>query len=1098
MPPSAQRAAVFICNGEYWTVGFTGSTFSLRDLKGLNYIQRLLQYPGQYFPALELVAGPGVVQADPQSPATDIGALLDIPGVNVRLPDEGGEVLDQQARREYQRRYDELKEELEEASERRSVERADEIRLEMEFLEQEVRSALQKNKQTRRAPSEPERARISVKHAIKAALQRIADHDASLGDVLAHSIKTGRSCVYSPSAQNVLVWRFTAEHADEANHAQTFAPASAPRQPGLARLVTNQTTFVGREAERARLRKSLEQALGGRPTVVLIGGAPGVGKTRLAVEASVEAAERGLRVLRGDCYDREDAIPFGPVVEVLESALTEDPAGFKEALGADAAEMARLIPQLRRVFPDIPRPLETEPQQLRSFLFRAVLELLIRAAGNRPILIQLEDLHWADEGTLSLLTQFVRSVSAGSMMIIGTYRDNELDPDGFLARTIDELIRLHVVERITLEGLSRDAVAEMLTALSGHVPPEEVLGLIYSNTEGNPFFIEELFQHLVERGKLLDSNGEFCSSEDLAEVDIPQSLRLVIGRRLAALSDQTQRILSTAAVIGRSFPLDLLEAAVRAEVDWLLDRVEEAEKAGLVSSTLEGSQARFHFSHELIRRAAIANLSGPRRQRVHLQVAEAIERTHAENLEDHASDLAHHLWQAGSAADVGKTRTYLAMAGNRAVEQGAYEAALPLLQNALELVKKCSDSAERAELELDLQINYGRAMWATKGYYVPEVGNAYQRANELCARSDPRLLAVLNGLHAYHCVRGEHPIAKTYAEQIIHLAALHQNEGLVSGAYFSSGLTNFFMGRFAAAHADFEQGISLYDRVKHGSIARKIGQDPCVCCLCYDAMTLGMLGYQAQAEERSESALRLAREIGDPFTLTWCIANTIFKRAIFHENRPVDEMEQEGLALAKEHGFVFYENLIANYGVVLGYQGVRRHRIPNQSRPGTRVSQTGYDLAGTWARCEIAEHLGRRGKSEIGAALLVEASALAERNEERFAEPEIYRIKGELALQGIAVDSVSAAQTKAVQLDAEGSFRKAIEVASQLGAKVLEMRAVISLSCLLINRDRRQEARRMLKRHYDWFTEGFDSPELKAARGLLDELATATWLDERT
>jgi len=266
-----------------------------------------------------------------------------------------------------------------------------------------------------------------------------------------------------------------------------------------------------------------------------------------------------------------------------------------------------------------------------------------------------EDVHWADEGTLSLLNHIARSISKIPVLILGTFRDNEVDSGGPLARTLDELLRIHMLERISLRGLSQSAVSEMISALSGKEPTQQVVNLIYSGTSGNPFFVEELFRHLVERGKLMDASGNFRQDLDLTEIDVPQSLRIVIGRRLARLSEEARKILGPAAVIGRSFTFQLLEASTSIDADSLLDSVEEVEKAGLIYSTLGYPEASFQFSHELIRSAVLSDLSAPRRQRLHLNVVSGIERVHANALEDQAGNLAHHLWQAGCAADPDKT-----------------------------------------------------------------------------------------------------------------------------------------------------------------------------------------------------------------------------------------------------------------------------------------------------------------------------------------------------------------------------------------------------------------------------------------------------------
>ena len=445
-----------------------------------------------------------------------------------------------------------------------------------------------------------------------------------------------RSVAIFANPQNPIAWQFSVGGVPSAV-AEITAPVFTRPENSLVQSLADRTTFVGREAERAVLRRLLERTLRGEGGVAMIGGALGVGKTRISAEFAAEASNRGFITLVGSCYDRENSLPFNPFVEILESAMAQSPSqeAFRAALGDDAGEMARLMPQLRRLFPDIPPPLEISPEQSRRILFNAVVELLGRTAATGPMLLLFEDLHWADEGTLSLLNHIARSISKMPVLMVGTFRDNEIDSAGPFARTLDELLRIHMLERISLRGLPQDAVAEMIEALSGKMPPPKVVSLIYSGTDGNPFFVEELFRHLVERGKLMDTAGEFREDFNLAEIDVPQSLRLVIGRRLARLSEDARKILAPAAVIGRSFTFELLEASSNMNADSLLDYVEEAEKAGLIYSTLGYPEASFQFSHELIRQAVLSELSAPRRQRLHLNVVEGIERIHANTLEDH-------------------------------------------------------------------------------------------------------------------------------------------------------------------------------------------------------------------------------------------------------------------------------------------------------------------------------------------------------------------------------------------------------------------------------------------------------------------------------
>jgi predicted ATPase len=1095
-PVAGAQTGVFARNGEYWTVGYGDARFSLKDIKGLGYIQRLLQHPGEEFHSLDLLSGSGS-SAPAEDKSADKTSLLGDPIVSVGGLGHAGEMLDAKAKQEYQRRLGELREELEDLRERGDETRAAKVESEIDFLQREIAGAVGLGGRDRFAGSAAERARLNVTRAIKSALQKISEHHSQLGELLGRSIRTGSFSCYLANPRTSVSWRFTLDEAIKpSTGVEVTAPVFSRSETSLVQSLADRTTFVGREAERSVLRRMLERVLGGVGRVAMIGGVLGVGKTRIAAEFAAEASARGFFTLIGGCYDRDNALPFNPFVEMLESAMAQStsPNAFLAALGDDAGEMARLMPQLRRLFPQIPPPLELSPEQSRRILFNAVLELLGRTAASGPLLLLFEDLHWADEGTLSLLNHIARSISNIPVLLLGTFRDNEIDSAAPLARTLDELLRIHMLERISLRGLPQTAVAEMIRALSGREPPHEVVNFIYSGTDGNPLFVEELFRHLVERGKLIDASGEFRRDLNFAEIDVPQSLRLVIGRRLARLSNEARKILGPAAVLGRSFTFELLEASTNIDADSLLDYVEEVEKAGLIYSTLGYPEATFQFSHELIRSAVLSELSAPRRQRLHLNVVSGIERVHANALEDQAANLAHHLWQAGRAADPDKTVQFLALAAQQALKQSAYDGALRYFQNALELLKALPYSPERARRELDIQLDYGLALLATKGWYAHEMGSTYRRAHELCQSLDDdlRLFSVLSGLWSYHLVRGEHTMATSYTDEMFRLAPRMQNEGMLIQAAWASGCSRFFKGQFAGAHASFERGRGLYDRQRHRALAFQFGQDPAVSCHCFDAMTLWTLGYPDQAEKEAQEAIRLARDLEYPFTLTWCLSMIGMYYTMRHDYAGAERVVTEGLTLTQEYGFSFFaESLIAYRAIGSAAQGRIDQLTAGGGNPGG-YSAAGYELAHTWARSATAEALGNLGQVDVALALLAEAREVMERNDERYVESEIHRIHGELKLKQVARGSSTPADVPKAESEAEQSFLKAIDIARERGAKTLELRAANSLSRMLIGSRRQAEALRLLEPIHDWFGEGSDCPELLAAKSLLADLKSTS------
>jgi DNA-binding SARP family transcriptional activator len=461
--------------------------------------------------------------------------------------------------------------------------------------------------------------------------------------------------------------------------------------------------LVGRASQMQELEAALDRAMAGTGGLVTICGEAGIGKSRLTEELIAEGLKRRALVFVGRCSEAEGAASYAPVIEILEAALAQAPTPevFRTALGDDAAEIARLLPRLRRLFPDIGPALELPPEQERRYLFNSTADFLARTARARPTMLVYEDLHWADEATLLMLDHLVSQVAALPVLIVGTYRDVELDERPLLARTLEGLVRRRLVHQIRLGRLAESDVAGMLSALAGHEAPVTVVDVVFSETEGNPFLVEEMFKYLVDEGRLLDADGQFRPDVKIQELDVPENVRLVVGRRLDRLAEDTRRVLGSAAVIGRYFRYEVLEAAAGLPTDAVLDAVDEAERAHLiVAAPGDAGGERFGFSHELVRQTVLTRISAPRRRRLHLAVADALEMTLGRTLEEHASDIAHHLVEAGAAAAPIRTLRYLVLAGRRALAASGFEDALRYFEQAVAL--DAGDTAERADLLVDL------------------------------------------------------------------------------------------------------------------------------------------------------------------------------------------------------------------------------------------------------------------------------------------------------------------------------------------------------------------------------------------------------------
>jgi tetratricopeptide (TPR) repeat protein len=621
-------------------------------------------------------------------------------------------MLDEQAKTAYRSRVSELHEELEEAKRLGRADRAEQVEEELDALTRELSRAVGLGGRNRRAASASERARQSVTKSIKSALERIAQLEAALGDHLLRCIKTGNFCVYRPDPGSSVAWEFAATLA-EPNETPTpnsdrLQPAPEPAAPVVLDVspfpFAERTAFVGRETDRAAIRAIIDQALSGRGSVVMLAGGPGVGKSRLALEMMDYASLVGFRCNVGHCYERDEPFPYLPFVEIIESQLARAASfdDFRRRMGDNAAELAQLAPSLRRVFPDIPQPQDVLPSQKRRYIFQSISDLLVRGTRTSSFLFVLEDLHWADESTLALLAHLAVRVTQLPVVFIGTYRDLYLDSSPALVRTLEELIRMGI-RPIKLEGLSKDAVAQMLNGLSKRPAPESLVSIIFDETQGNPFFVEELYRHLLEENKVLDAEGQLRKHITIDEIGVPENVRLIVGRRLERLTENEKRVLATAAVIGRSFSFQLLLEISGIDMDELFAVIEKAQQMGIIVASAEGPERPLTFGHELVRQTLLAGISGPRELQLHLGVADAIERLHPRALGEHAGDIADHLIKAGPLADESRLVHYLTLAGKGAIEAAAFEAARRSFRSALSHLRD-DEVEQRADLLMGVAI----------------------------------------------------------------------------------------------------------------------------------------------------------------------------------------------------------------------------------------------------------------------------------------------------------------------------------------------------------------------------------------------------------
>jgi tetratricopeptide (TPR) repeat protein len=481
--------------------------------------------------------------------------------------------------------------------------------------------------------------------------------------------------------------------------------------------------FVGREREIKELRASLENALAGTGGLLLLAGEAGIGKTRIAEELCTYGRLRGAQVLVGRCYEGEGAPSYWPWLQALRGYVQErSVTELIDQMGAGAADIAQIVPEVRDRIPDLPSPPALDPDQARFRLFDSIAGFLRNAGRRQPIVLLLDDLHWADESSLLMLQFLSRELQEMRVFVIATYRDLEIDREHPLTHTLAQLSRERGSERVHLGGLVRDDVGRFVQMTAGLVPPPALVNAVYRETEGNPFFVSEVVRLLVANGEM-----ERAGADASWTPSIPQSVREVVGRRLGRLSEECNRILTVASIIGREFTLAALERLTDLSEDALLDVLEEALGARVVGEEPGQDVGCFRFSHALIRETLYDGLTKTRRVRLHRQIADVLEDLYGAKRDLHAAELAYHFFEA---RDFDKAVDYARRAGDRAIALLAYEDAVAHFQRALNALnmRQTHDDLLRCEVYLSL----GDAQ--LKSGDIPAMRASFEDAGDLAAR----------------------------------------------------------------------------------------------------------------------------------------------------------------------------------------------------------------------------------------------------------------------------------------------------------------------------------------------------------------------------
>jgi tetratricopeptide (TPR) repeat protein len=452
--------------------------------------------------------------------------------------------------------------------------------------------------------------------------------------------------------------------------------------------------FVGRVDELKHVRAQADTALKGEGRMVFIAGEAGVGKTRFVEEICATARGSGALVLTGRCQDSATALAFGPFLEQMQGCIEAlDRNEFRLMLGDNAPELARLMPQLGQMYPDIVEPVSLSPEHERRYLLAGIGETLRRGSADRPLVLVFEDLHWADASTCALLEYLANHVQDVPVLLLGSYRSAEVEHNESFASLLTNLLRLRLVDDLHLDRFGVQHVGDLVQAYAGTTPPSDLVDFIHTQTEGNPFFIEETCRYLSESGKLRDADGRFVTVAEIGEMKVPRNVLLVIEQRLKRVSEACRQVLSIAAVIGREFNFGVLLEASDENDDGLVDIVEEGLHRALLRDSSTHFHARFQFAHELIRQSLLTNLSFIRRQRIHQRIAAAIEAVDGERIRE----IGHHLYLGGKSTDRPRVVTLLSQAGDTALSSSSFDEALTQFDRVLEVMTS-DDSDGRAEI----------------------------------------------------------------------------------------------------------------------------------------------------------------------------------------------------------------------------------------------------------------------------------------------------------------------------------------------------------------------------------------------------------------
>jgi class 3 adenylate cyclase/predicted ATPase len=839
------------------------------------------------------------------------------------------------------------------------------------------------------------------------------------------------------------------------------------------------TPLVGRESELALVMERWEQALAGEGQLILIGGEPGIGKSRItqALRNRLQGQSHH-RLLRYQCSPYHAQSALYPVVEQIESTAgfaREDTVENKldklEALLRPGGQELSLVAPLFGAMLSLPveryPTLTYSPQKQKEKLLEALVEQIGGLSKSQPVLMVFEDAHWVDPTTHEALDLLVSRIAKWRVTLLITYRP-EYSP-----RWSGEA---HVTT-LTLNRFNRRLGAQLAERVAqGKSLPPEVVEQILAKTDGVPLFVEELTKTVLESGLLREAGAHYELDGPLPPLAIPSTLHDSLMARLDRLSP-VKEVAQIGSCIGREFSYDLLASIATMHQRDLDEALGQLAQSQLVFQHGTPPQSTYTFKHALVQDTAYGSLLISRRQALHKSIAETLKERFPERVVNEPEVVAHHYTEAGlndMATD------YWLLAARRDVERFANVEAIAHLNRGLKAWEALPAGMEKDRRELLLQINLGTALGNSKGYTPPEVGRAFSRARELCERVGdmPKMLSILFGLWVFYVMRADYRASGEIDHQILALAEQVADSGGTVAGHQTSCATQLFAGDFQRSIFHGKSGLSAYDEDSHRDLAMIYGLHPGAMSADFLAWSLLIVGFPDQSKAKHAFAWQVATALHEPLTMATILVHIALLDCLYQDAHATLTKSRQVIALCKESGILIRqaEGEILE-GWALSELGDTARGIP-QLEAGIAVwHQLGAQIANpVWFSC-LARAYAKAGRHADARNALQKAFDATDNNGERFMEPDLYRIEGDFFL---AFDDD--------QTHAATSYRKAIKLAQELNAKFWELRAATALARLWGSQGKREEAFALLLPVYNWFTEGFATEDLKDAKALLSEL----------